>query len=66
LSLSARMRRGGGGSRSPAATGEAAGTGVAAGDADDPGTTQYPLPDQVWSPKLGSGFRLGQVDWERR
>jgi hypothetical protein len=30
--------RGGGGSRSPAATGEAAGTGIAAGGAYDPGT----------------------------
>jgi hypothetical protein len=55
LSLSALMRGGGACSRSPAARGEAPGTGVAAGGTDAPGTTGVPATGSSMAPETGPG-----------
>jgi hypothetical protein len=53
--MSPRMRGGGSGSRSPAAPGEAARTGVAAYGADDPGTRAVSATESSLSPETGIG-----------
>jgi hypothetical protein len=55
LSLSARTWGGGVGNRSPAARGEAAGTGVAAGGTDAPGATGVPAIGSSLAPETGLG-----------
>jgi hypothetical protein len=55
LSLSAIIRVGGVGSRSPAAPGEAAGTGVAVDGADDPGTAAVSATRSSMVPETGVG-----------
>jgi hypothetical protein len=64
LYLSARMRGGGGAvSRSPAARGEAAGTRVAAGGTDAPGTRGVPAIGSSLAPDTGLGVstRSGEL-----
>jgi hypothetical protein len=65
MSLSAIMRGGGAGMRSPASTGEAAGTGVESGAADAPGTTAVSATGSSLFPETGIGV-LDSVGWTGR